>query len=108
MTEPIVAKYLIETPHPVEFAAEMIAGEQSSGTFIAVPGETEALKARARARVANIKILEPADSPALPGSRRPKNASSPAKYDRAEVTIEFPFDNIGANLPTLLATVCGN
>ena len=51
MKDPIVAKYLIETPHPLEFAAEMIAGEQSSGTFIAVPGETEELKARARARV---------------------------------------------------------
>ena len=40
MTDPIVAKYLIETPHPVEFAAEMIAGEQSSGTFVSEPGET--------------------------------------------------------------------
>ena len=108
MTDPIVARYLIETPHPVEFAAEMIAGEQSSGTFIAVPGETEELKARARARVTDIKKLETMDSPSLPGSRLPKNFSGSAKYHRAEITVEFPFDNIGPNLPTLLATVCGN
>jgi ribulose-bisphosphate carboxylase large chain len=108
MKTPIVARYLIETPHAVEFAAEMIAGEQSSGTFIAVPGETEELKARARARVADIKRLEVVDDPSLPGSRPPKNSSGPAKYQRAEITIEFPFDNIGPNLPTLLAAICGN
>ena len=108
MKDFIVAKYLIETPHPVEFAAEMIAGEQSSGTFIAVPGETEELKARARARVTHIQRLEIFDTPSLPGGRLPKGDSGPAKYQRAEVTVEFPFDNIGPNLPTLLATVCGN
>jgi ribulose-bisphosphate carboxylase large chain len=38
--ERIVATYLIETPHSLEHAATVIAGEQSSGTFVAVPGET--------------------------------------------------------------------
>jgi len=108
MTDPIVAKYLIETPHPVEFAAEMIAGEQSSGTFVSVPGETEELKGRCRARVTNIKRLVVADAPSLPGSRPPKDPSGTLKYQRAEITVEFPFDNVGPNLPTLLATVCGN
>jgi ribulose-bisphosphate carboxylase large chain len=108
MRDPIIAKYLIETPHPAEFAAEMIAGEQSSGTFVSVPGETEELKARARARVTSIKRLESVEVPSLPGSRPPKKHSGAAKYQRAEVTIEFPFDNIGPNLPTLLATICGN
>lgn len=108
MTPPIIAKYLVETPHPLEFAAEMIAGEQSSGTFIAVPGETEELKARARAKVIKINPLESVDAPSLPGSRLPKGVSGAAKYQRAEITVAFPFDNIGANLPTLLATICGN
>jgi len=108
MTPPIIAKYLIETPHPVEFAAEMIAGEQSSGTFIAVPGETTELKARARARPTKITRLDSVDVPSLPGSRIPKGAAGAVRYQRAEITIEFPFDNIGSNLPTLLATVCGN
>jgi hypothetical protein len=39
MKDSIIAKYLVETPHPVEFAAEMIAGGRSSGTFVAVPGD---------------------------------------------------------------------
>lgn len=108
MTDPIIATYLIETAHPADFAAEMIAGEQSSGTFIAVPGETEELKARARARVTNIKRLETVDAPSLPGSRPPRTHRGPVKYQRAEITVEFPFDNIGPNLPTLLATVSGN
>lgn len=108
MNDPILAKYLIETPHPVEFAAEMIAGEQSSGTFVSVPGETEELKARARARVTKLKPLDAVDAPSLPGSRPPKGHAGPLKYQRAEVTVEFPFDNIGPNLPTLLATICGN
>lgn len=108
MNDPIIAKYLIETAHSVEFAAEMIAGEQSSGTFVSVPGETEELKARARAKVTNLVRLDAAESPSLPGYRLPKNHSGAARYQRAEVTVEFPFDNIGPNLPTLLATVCGN
>ncbi|GAA4342243.1 hypothetical protein GCM10023165_23780 [Variovorax defluvii] len=29
-------------------------------------------------------------------------------YHRGEVEIAFPVDNVGANLPTLLATVAGN
>jgi len=108
MKDPIVAKYLIETPHPVEFAAEMIAGEQSSGTFVSVPGETEELKARSRAKVTNISQLESVDTPSLPGSRPPKGHAGTVKYRRAEVTVEFPFENVGPNLPTLLATICGN
>jgi ribulose-bisphosphate carboxylase large chain len=46
MSDPVIATYLVETPHPVEFAAEMIAGEQSSGTFVAVPAETNCLSWR--------------------------------------------------------------
>lgn len=105
---PIVATYRIETALPIEQAAEMIAGEQSSGTFLPVPGETEELKARARARVTHIAELDAVDTPSLPGARRPAGNPDGARWQRADVTIEFPFDNIGPNLPTLLATVCGN
>jgi ribulose-bisphosphate carboxylase large chain len=105
---PVVARYLIETALPVERAAEMIAGEQSSGTFLPVPGETEELKARARARVTKIERLEAVQSPSLRGARVPQGVTGAICYQRAEITIEFPFDNMGANLPTLMATVCGN
>jgi ribulose-bisphosphate carboxylase large chain len=102
---PIIATYLIETCCSVERAAEMIAGEQSSGTFLPIPGETEELKARARAKVIGIKLLDSVDAPSLPGSRTRGECKT---YQRAEIRVAFPFDNIGCNLPTLLATVCGN
>ncbi|MFO0914710.1 MAG: ribulose-bisphosphate carboxylase large subunit family protein [Pirellulales bacterium] len=105
---PILATYLIETPLDIERTAEMIAGEQSSGTFLPVPGETEELKARARARVIEIRPLETVDQPSLRGSRAPADGSTKASYRRAVVTIAFPYDNVGPNLPTLAATVCGN
>lgn len=106
-SQPIIARYLIETPLDVHQAAETIAGEQSSGTFLPVPGETEELKRRARARVTEVVLLERLPTPSLQGAKQPKGAA-PIGYQRAEITIEFPFDNVGCNLPTLMATVCGN
>ncbi len=110
MTRKLVfATYLIETALPVEQAAEMIAGEQSSGTFLPVPGETEELKARARAQVVAIELLETVNQPSLRGSRATESPTGQAnRFQRAKIKIAFPFDNIGCNLPTLLATVCGN
>ncbi|TVR70006.1 MAG: ribulose 1,5-bisphosphate carboxylase [Sphaerobacteraceae bacterium] len=101
----ILATYLLETPFPLETAAEAMAGEQSSGTFVAVPGETDELRLRHRATVEQIDPLEPVSEPSLPGSKPPTGS---AGYNRARVTISFPFDNVGTNLPTLLSTVAGN
>jgi ribulose-bisphosphate carboxylase large chain len=53
--ERITATYYIETPFDPEKAANVLAGEQSSGTFVAVPGETAALKERFAARVESVK-----------------------------------------------------
>lgn len=86
----------------------MIAGEQSSGTFLPVPGETEELKGRARARVVDIRLQETVDEPSLPGCKLKSGPDSRLRFQRAEIKIAFPFDNIGCNMPTLLATVCGN
>ena len=108
MHQAVVARYRIETCLPLEQVAETIAGEQSSGTFLPVPGETEELKARSRAKVTNITLLDSADTPSLPGGRKPKDATGPLKFQRAEITLEFPLANLGPNLPTLVATVCGN
>jgi ribulose-bisphosphate carboxylase large chain len=108
MSTSIVATYRIETSLPIERAAEMIAGEQSSGTFVPVPGETEELKARSRARVVEIKRLDEVERPSLPGSRPVQSDGGNLLYQRAEIKIAFPFDNVGCNLPTLAATVCGN
>src|SRR5215210_8873798 len=97
----IIATYWIETPHPLEYAAEVLAGEQSSGTFVAVPGETDDLRARFRARVERIIELEPADAPSLPGSR--SAARTGDVFHRAEVTVSWPLDNVGHNLPTVVS-----
>jgi len=104
----ILARYRIETCLPVEQVAEIIAGEQSSGTFLPVPGETDELKARARAKVTEVTLLEATDSPSLPGGRQSQAGSDPVRYQRAEITLAFPLENLGLNLPTLIATVCGN
>jgi ribulose-bisphosphate carboxylase large chain len=104
----IIARYRIETALPIEQTAEMIAGEQSSGTFLPVPGETEELKARARARVLNITPLESVDAPSLPGGRGVEKSSPARRFQRAEITLSFPLANLGPNLSTLVATVCGN
>ena len=51
----IEADYLLETAFNPRHAAEAMAGEQSSGTFVPIPGETPELKARAAARVEAVR-----------------------------------------------------
>ena len=102
----IFATYLIETAHPLEVAAAAMAGEQSSGTFTPVPGETDALRQRHGAEVVSIVELEQVGTPSLPASRPPKRWNG--MYKRAMVELSFPFENIGASLPNLLTTVAGN
>ncbi|HEX4946704.1 MAG TPA: ribulose-bisphosphate carboxylase large subunit family protein [Blastocatellia bacterium] len=102
----IIATYRIETAHPLARAAEVMAGEQSCGTFIRVPGETDELREQHAARVECITEMESVDVPSLPFSKPPKNHDG--KFKRAEVVLSFPLANMGASLPNLLATVCGN
>ncbi|SIR31408.1 hypothetical protein SAMN05880582_1104 [Rhizobium sp. RU20A] len=59
--------YRIETPGPAEAMAAKIASDQSTGTFAALPGETEELRARIAARVADIRLLPPVGQPSFPG-----------------------------------------
>ena len=103
----IRARYWIETAFPLEDAAEMMAGEQSTGTFIKVPGETEELRERFAAQVEQITELGVADRPSLPGSGMPKHSSSAVRRT-AQVTLSWPMHNLGPSLPNLLATVAGN
>jgi len=101
------ARYLVESSVASEKVAQVIAGEQSSGTFLSLPGETDELKERSRARVVRIEPLAPALQPSLPSAyvdRRPHGGV----FHRAEIEIAFPVANVGANLSTLLATVAGN
>ncbi len=104
----VLATYLIETPHSLEHAAAVIAGEQSSGTFVSVPGETNELKERFGAQVVRIDALDTVPAPSLPGSKAPRSDAGRTGYRRGRVVISFPFHNFGPSLPSLLATVAGN
>ena len=101
------ATYLIETPLAPAHVAEVMAGEQSCGTFTRVEGETDALRLRARATVESIEELESVHAPSLPNALLERQGRS-GPWRRARVRISFPVANVGANLPTLAATVSGN
>ena len=101
----IEADYLIETAIDPMQAAEIMAGEQSSGTFRPVPAETPELKLRAAARIEQLEALEPVTTPTLPGAMQPKDKQI---WHRALVTLSWPLDNIGPSLPNLITTIAGN
>src|SRR5215210_2990648 len=103
----IEADYLLETPVDLYEAAEIMAGEQSSGTFVPVPGETPELKARAAAHVEQLELLEDdVAGPSLPSAGLKLTPGT--RIRRAAVTLSWPVDNLGPSLPNLLATVAGN
>jgi ribulose-bisphosphate carboxylase large chain len=108
MTERIQARYWIETAYPLEDAAAIMAGEQSTGTFVRVPGETDKLRERSAARVEQIVELGTVDAPSLSGSGLPKGHHGPVVRRTAEVTLSWPVENMGVSLPNVLATVAGN
>jgi ribulose-bisphosphate carboxylase large chain len=101
--ERVFAEYLIETPYNVEEAAAVLAGEQSSGTFVSVPGETQELKKRFAARVEDIQLLDLSDTPSIPGGSIPGK-----KYRKARVKVSWSIENFGYNLPVLISTLQGN
>src|ERR1700686_73626 len=106
-TSRIEADYLLETPGDPSRVAELMAGEQSSGTFVTIPGETEELKARVAAQVVRLQVLdETVTSPSLPSAR--VNTDPGTRFRRAQVTLSWPIDTLGPSLPNLLATVAGN
>ena len=107
MTSPaerITATYRVETPLPLERAAEVLAGEQSSGTFVAVPGETDELRHRFGARVEKVTPTGTVAEPSLPGSR----GGTLGTFHRGEIVVSWSIENVGYNLPTLVSTLQGN
>lgn len=102
MSDRLEADYLIETAIDPRQAAEIMAGEQSSGTFVAVPGETEELKTRSAAQVETVEIYDTVTTPSLPG------AAEGERYNRARVTLSWPLGNMGVSLPNAMTTVSGN
>jgi len=101
------AIYEVETSFPLEDAIATMAGEQSSGTFLAVPGETPELKQKYGARIEWIREIGTRPAASLPGARTPKGLTRPV-WRRAHTELSWPIENLGPSVPNLLATVAGN
>ena len=103
MSDRIHASYWLETPDDPTRAAEVIAGEQSSGTFLALANETPELKSRSGARVERLELLDVVDQPSLPGRYKPG-----ARFQRARLELSWSVENMGLSLPNVMATIAGN
>jgi ribulose-bisphosphate carboxylase large chain len=97
----ISCTYYVESATEPGRAAAVLAGEQSSGTFVAVPGESDRIRERHAAEVVSVRDLGER-APSLPSRTQPERVSA------AEVVVEFPMENIGTDIATLLTTVAGN
>lgn len=93
--------YYLESEIEPARAAAILAGEQSSGTFVAVPGESSELHERHGARVVDVEQLS-RRRPSLPSRTHPE------KVHAAMVVVEWPMENIGTDLATLQTTMAGN
>ncbi|WP_245496772.1 3-oxo-isoapionate-4-phosphate decarboxylase OiaX [Lichenibacterium ramalinae] len=98
--------YRVETPGDVDRVAAKIASDQSTGTFVALPGETPELKARVAARVVGIRPLPPVDAPSF-GTPDGQVASDAGPFHRADVDIDFPLDAVGTDLAALMTIAIG-
>ena len=103
MSDRIHATYWLETPDEPCRTAEVIAGEQSSGTFLALANETPALKTRSGARIERLALIETVNTPSLPG-----HYPAGAVFSRCALELSWPLENLGASLPNLMATAAGN
>jgi ribulose-bisphosphate carboxylase large chain len=104
MSRPVIRlTYRIETAGDVAALAAKIASDQSTGTFVAVPGETPELRARVAAEVVALRHLEPTTRPSFPD----ENASRKKVYARAEADIEFPLEAVGTDLAALTTITIG-
>ncbi|WP_152046247.1 3-oxo-isoapionate-4-phosphate decarboxylase OiaX [Aureimonas psammosilenae] len=105
MQDSIILTYRVETPGDPEKVAAKIASDQSTGTFVALPGETPELKARVAARVLAIRPLEPATEPGW--GRSHAGLETGTRFNRADVDIAFPVEAVGTDLSALMTIAIG-
>jgi ribulose-bisphosphate carboxylase large chain len=103
MSERLYAEYLLRTGLDAGKVAAIVAGEQSSGTFISTPGESAELKERSGARVELLEQVTDNRDPPLTGSQL---AGEPVSSWR--LRLSWPLTNMGPSLPNVMATVAGN
>ena len=97
--------YRVEAPSGVEAIGHKIASDQSTGTFVPVPGETPELKARVAARVVAVRRLEAAAVPSFPQGGA--DGTAPRSFERADIDIEFPLEAVGTDLAALMTIAIG-
>jgi 2,3-diketo-5-methylthiopentyl-1-phosphate enolase len=98
--EYIIGTYIVSYPAglPVPIIAPMLAVEQSTGTWVPVPGETAEVRCQHIAKV--IGVYEMPDYEAMV----PPNLQDRKWF----VQIAYPEVNIGEQIPMMLTTVVGN
>ncbi len=102
------AVYRIETSMDPARAAEVMAGEQSTGTFVKLAAESDAFLDAHAARIEAVETLDEIAAPSLPGAGAYPGPDGRVVWRRARVRLSWPLANLGACLPTALATVSGN
>jgi 2,3-diketo-5-methylthiopentyl-1-phosphate enolase len=100
----LVATYLADLPEDAEAAAERFAIGQSIGTWLPVPGITDAMREEHGARVVEVRRL--GEDEAIGGEAGPIEG---ARADRPWLLrVAFPVVNFGPQFPMLFTTVLGN
>ncbi len=99
--EYVIATYLVSFPAgiPVPKLAPALAIEQSTGTWVPVPGETPEVRVKHIAKV--IGVYE------VPDAEFPEASLAEGNRDYL-IQVAFPEINFGAQIPMLLTTVVGN
>lgn len=93
----IIATYMANTATTnVEAFAKALADEQSTGTWIAVGGETKEIQKKFGAKVVSVYEIPDWTTEEAPGERF------------VVIQVAFPTHNLGTNIPMLLSTVIGN
>lgn len=96
----IIGTYTVTYPaiFPMVKMAPLLAVEQSTGTWVAVPGETAEVRRNHIAKVIGVYEL-PDYEFSLPAGMQDRNWL---------VQIAFPVVNIGSQIPMMLTTIVGN
>jgi 2,3-diketo-5-methylthiopentyl-1-phosphate enolase len=98
--EYLIGTYLASFPAsvPIPRLAPALAIEQSTGTWVPVPGETPEMRARHVAKVTGVYEIPDLEYTVPPG----------LETRNYIIQIAFPQVNIGSQIPMLLTTVVGN
>lgn len=97
----IECSYYIESTSGLESGAAELVGEQTSGTFIKVPGESDQLAECFGGRVLSLESFGKVPPSLVTRFEVPT-------VDAGLIRVAYPVGNFGGDLTTLLTTIAGN